>query len=124
MSDDNGGFRWINLEQKSAWGDAPRPETILWTGTVHRRDCTMLGRRGGTAVELTHGELNPQPPAHPPQTGICCGGDGKPFTSAPGFARGVGCSDWDREREHQPHAWRDPIEGRVRKCPGWSAEDS
>jgi hypothetical protein len=93
-----------------------RPEGSLWTGTVHRAGCSVLGARGGT-IEPTYSQLRPLPPNEPPQTGKCCGGDGKPFQPPTSVETDVGCFDW--EREHGPHTWRDAIDNRVRKRPGW-----
>jgi hypothetical protein len=77
-NDGNGGFRWANQEQIKKWGHATRPEGNVWTGTVHRRDCRMLGMRGGTVVELSYDHLHPSDPSLAPQTCMRCGGNGKP----------------------------------------------
>jgi hypothetical protein len=123
---ENGGFVWANLEQMPKWGGADRPEGVRWTGTVHRAGCPMLGARGGTVVRLTHEQLFQPPPGQSPQTCLKCGGDGKPYAASAGsstVASDIGCADWERERVHDSHRWRDPIHGALRRCSGWSSSD-
>jgi len=117
--DDNGGFVWVNEEQMPKWGNAERTERVAWTGTVHRATCRELGRRGGTPIKLTDSQLHPRPPDQPPQTCEKCGGDGKPFRPLAAAVTDFGCPDWERERDHKPHRWRDDSGTVAGRCPGW-----
>jgi hypothetical protein len=107
------GFWFVNLGQIDKWGNAYRPEGVRWEGTIHRAGCSYLGDQ---VVRFTPEQIT----ATGVQTCIPCGGDGKPVNVV-AVEDGYGCPDWERERSHEPHRFRDRVDGSRHSCPGWAS---